>query len=168
MPEFTLTIHGAEKVDRMLRKLPVLVGKKIVRHACRTGAKVIQKPAQAFAKGRVGGDMGSLIARHLVVRASKTKRPGEYAVNVMMRPGVDEFVSQAKHVFYAKGKQAGKSVRYYIPAAIEYGHRKPYGASKEVAPISFMRAAHDTHRRRAVHTVEGACWQGIRRAVTRG
>ncbi len=118
-------VKGFNIFEKKLLRLETKASKKIIRRAVRDTGKVVQKEMKANAKSFVGGLMGNLIARNIIVRAQKKQRRGSFGVNVMLKSDVDEFVHITK-----KGK------RHYIPAAIEWGH----GSVKE---ISFMRSAWD-------------------------
>ncbi len=128
----------------MLLKLEKTTGRKIVRGALRKGSKVIQTAAKENARTMVGGEMGALIAKNIVVRALKKCRRGSFVINVQIR-AVDEFM----HV-----TRTGK--RYFIPAAIEAGH-------DNVAPVPFMRNAHAVHEHSARQVVVSEINKGIER-----
>ena len=116
-------LSGFEGLERKLLNLERKVGKGIVRKAVRKAAKPAFDQAKQNARNMVGGKMGGLLAKNLHIRAFKKQRRGQYGIAVKIKPGINEFI----HI--GKG-----GTRYYIPAAIEYGH-------DEVMPIAFLRMA---------------------------
>ena len=124
-------VEGARELERKLLALERKTAKKIVRSAVRKGSKVIVAAAKANAVSMVGGQMGRLLKRNIVVRAFKRQRKGSFGVRAILRSGVREFIYISK-----------KGVKTYIPSAIEYGH-------DNVAAIPFMRNASDTHGEKA-------------------
>ncbi|MFH1731834.1 MAG: hypothetical protein ABIF82_09315 [Planctomycetota bacterium] len=131
-----MSLSGGKELDAKLMSLG-RKGKTIMAAAVKKGLLPIRPRAKSNARQMVGGNMGSLFAKALIVRAVKSRR-GAY---VMARLGLskdynDHFVSISK----ATGK------RHYIPAAIEYGH-------DNAAAIPFQRRAADAGREEAVAAV---------------
>lgn len=124
-------IEGAKELDRKLLALERKTAKKVIRSAVRKGSKVIVNAVKVNVVNMVGGSMGLLLRKNVIVRAFKKQKKGSFGVRTMLRPEVDEFVHITKN-----------NVRQYIPAAIEYGHDK-------AAAIPFMRNASDTHGEKA-------------------
>jgi len=143
-----IELEGAKEIEAKLRSLEKNTQKKIVRKAVREGSRPTHKAAKANALSYVGGSMGSLLSKNIVLRAAKKQRKGEYRVQVRTKGDVDEFVHITKD---------GK--RHYIPSAIEYGHAFPgrgghKGAPKDVPARPFFRSAFDTTKHRAVKLIE--------------
>lgn len=121
-----VTIDGLQQIETQLRTLPVKAQKTVVRKAVRIALKPMQTEARRKAVSVVGGETGSLLARHVVIAAPKRQRPGTYALHVQMRRGVPEFVHVTKD-----------SKQHYLPTAIEFGH----GSDKASAARPFLRPA---------------------------
>lgn len=132
----SMKIENAKLVQNALNNFEKKVAKKVVRQGVRATWKPLLDRSKANARLMVGGQMGSLIARNLQLRAFRRQKRGQYGMYVRIRSGVDEFIHVSK-----SGNRA------YIPSAIEYGHAFPYkggrGASKDVPARSFMRTALD-------------------------
>ena len=177
MSEFTkdMELQGFLELDKKLAKLEQKVSKGIVRKAVREGEKIAQKKAKSNAKNMVGGRMGSLIAKHTIIRAFKHQRAGSYGMRMGLKPDVIEFAGlrQGSHtrINFQRGKgtatgkihrKIGKSVgRWYIPAALEYGH----GNAK---PIPFMRNAYAVSKSAMVRKMREIMTAGIEREAIRG
>jgi len=161
-----INIQGAKEIEAKLRSLEKNTQKKIIRKAVREGSRPTLNAAKANAKALVGGRMGSLLSKHIVLRAWKKQWPGQYRMWVGMRSDVPEFVSNTKvsqFALYLSGKRGNRkralAKRHYIPSAIEYGHAFPgrggyKGAPKDVPAIPFMRTAFDSTKRRAAKLIE--------------
>ena len=127
---FEVELKGFDELEKKLLRLETKTSKKIVRKALRSAAKVLLKEMKTNAKTMVGGNMGSLIAKHLKTRAPKRQRRGEYSVN-------DGIESSASELFVHVTK-ARK--RHFIPSAIEFGHGK-------AKPIPSMKDAWDKKKK---------------------
>tara|TARA_Y100000310_G_scaffold160622_1_gene160387 strand:- start:1662 stop:2135 length:474 start_codon:yes stop_codon:yes gene_type:complete len=128
-----MMLEGAAELEKTLLRLEKKTAKKVVRKAVRAGAKPTLTTAKNNAASMVGGKMGALIKKNIVIKAYKKQRSGSFALAVRMRSGVAEFI----HIT-ADGE------RYYIPMAIEYGHALPGAGgskSKDVVAVPFMRNA---------------------------
>jgi HK97 gp10 family phage protein len=177
MSEFTkdMELTGFLELDKKLARLTSKVSKKIVRTAVREGEKIAQKRAKQNAKSMVGGNMGNLIAKHTIIRAFKHQRKGSYGMRMGIRPDVVEFAGlrQGSHtrVAFSRGKgtatgkihrKIGVSVgRWYIPAALEYGHGN-------ARPIPFMRNAYIVSRSAMIRKMKQIMKEGIEREARRG
>ena len=166
-------IEGAWELKSNLNTLGTRVAKKVIRKAVRAGLKSLLTKAKANARSRVGGSMGSLLAKNIVIKAPKKQKPGIYALHVQMRAGVPEFVHYQKGAHsrlwrVRRGKRVpgpGKEVgRTFIPAAIEYGH----GSDKESAARPFLRPAADTTRAETIRILTKQLRVGILREAIRG
>lgn len=152
-----LKTKGFEIFDAQLQALETKVAKGIVRKAVRGGAKETLKQVKINAKVMVGGDMGSLLAKHAKIIVFGFQRRGSYGVQIGMRPNVPQFDSwrQGSRTIadFSRGKSGaatrsiGKTIgKSYIPAAIEYGH----GNAK---PIPFIRNAWNRTKRKDVRVM---------------
>jgi HK97 gp10 family phage protein len=153
----SMKLTGAKEIEKKLRELEPKVGRKVVRQALRSGAKIIQKAQKDSAKSVVGGSLGSKIARNIVVRAMKKKTKNRYGVTALINPKEESFIHHTKD-----------NKRYYIPAAIEYGHAKPGrggGSSppKDVPARPFMRPAFDAEKENAANVIISELKKGIER-----
>lgn len=168
-----IQIQGAREIEARLRDIENKVAKKIVRTAVRAGAKTIHVTAKANAANMVGGDMGKRIARAMAVRAWKRQRRGQYGVGVQLKAD-DAFIGFAKGS--ASSLKSGKLIqggRYYIPAAIEYGHAFPSrggrrGSPKDVPAIPYFRTAMESEKGAAERVVRQTLLDGIERAAHGG
>jgi len=143
--QVTIDIEGLAELDRKLQSLPVTMAKRTASRALRAGAKIIQAATKANAAAMVGGKMGSIIARFITVRALRFARTGVYRVGVLIdKRGNDQFV------YLTKRKKPG--TRYYIPAAIEFGH-KTAKARRLVTPIRFMQTAAESKMQEAATAI---------------
>lgn len=142
-----LKMEGARELDEKLGRLATKTGKKIVRKATREAMKPVLTEIKNNARNIVGGDMGRLLAKHLILRALRKQRRGSYGVNVKFRSDVPEFIHKAKTSKYAGGIT-------FIPAAIEYGH-------DNAAPIPFMRKAVAAKQRAAESIMRSELKSGI-------
>lgn len=109
--KFVLKIEGAKEFEENLKTLGDRVAKKVVRKGVREGLRPMLAAEKNNALSMVGGRMGRQIAGALQIRAPKRQKRGAYTLNVQLKSGIEEFVHTAK---------SGK--KFYIPAAIEYGH----------------------------------------------
>jgi len=140
-------VTGLKELNRVLLRLERKDGRAVVRDALRIATQPVQNVTKICAKRMVGGKMGDLLSRNIIVRAAKRKRPHEYRLLVMTKPDVPEFVGYSKgSASSIKSKKLVSGTRYYIPAAIEFGHAFPGrggSGAKDIAPIPFMRSAAD-------------------------
>ncbi len=148
--DMAIKIEGAAALVKTLKNLEPKLGKKVLRKALRAGAKVMQKRAVGNAARMVGGETGGDIAESIVVKAMKRMRH-RYGVMAMIDPKASPM--------FAAGK-------YYIPAAIEYGHAHPGRGGgkkppKDVPAIPFFRSAFDSEKGRAGQAVKNELRKGI-------
>ncbi len=147
MAQPAMTMTGADELEKALMRLERNVGKKVVRKAMRKGAGITRKETRTNAKRMVGGEMGALLAKHVIVKPAKKQRKGSYFLSVMMRPDVAAFVHKAKKSKYPKKKT-------YIPVAIEYGHDGGMA-------LPFMRQAAASTRNRSFNAIKTSLKTGI-------
>ena len=141
--QMQVTLEGGKQLEKKLLVLEQKTAKKVVRKATRAATKPVQKATKENATTMVGGDMGNLLKKHIVVRAFRKQKRGSYGLSVKLRPGVDEFDYVSKD---------GK--RSYIPAAIEYGH-------DNAAAIPFMRKAADSELKNSELIMKAELARGI-------
>lgn len=152
----SMTLEGFEGLGAKLLRLEKKTAKKIVRSSTRAAAKVTLKQVKSNAKSMIGGNMGSLIAKHAKVIVFKHQRKGSYGVQIGMKPNVPQFdywpvgSSSSLRARRTTGKKS------YIPAAIEYGHGN-------ARPIPYIRRAWETTKPKAVKTLANELKQGIER-----
>ena len=143
-------LKGFNELERKLVGLEKKVGKKIVRKATRKAAKPAADQAKHNALSMVGGNMGGAISKNIHIRAFRKQKKGQYGVSVKLKPGISEFI----HI--------GKSgTRYYIPAAIEYGHDNAMG-------IPFMRMASDMTKHKRIKILGLELAKGIKAVAKSG
>lgn len=144
-----MKVKGLADLDKKLGNMEKKVAKKIVRSAVRKAQNITKKKAKANAQSMVGGEMGQKIAGALKVKSVNKQKKGSYALQVAIDPTkADEFVHYTKD---------GK--RYYIPTAVEYGHKKVGGG--KVAPIGYMREASDATEKQRVNTMISEIKKGV-------
>lgn len=159
------TITGARELQAKLDTLARNVQKRVVRKAVRAARKPVLARAKANALARVGGSMGALLAKAIVIAAPKKQQPGTYALHVqLLSQGRDQRRKNAIGVagFVHESQRTGR--RTYIPAAIEYGH----GASKEQAARPFMRPAADSTERESLRILGRELASGLLREAIKG
>jgi hypothetical protein len=163
----TKTLEGFDELDAKLMKLGNKVAKSIVKKANRIAIKEVKVVVQRRAKRMVGGEMGSLIARKVFIQVFKKQRKGSFGLRVGIRPDVPEFTGKSQtRLKTVQGKTKTvrkwmKGKRWYIPAALEYGHGN-------ARPIPFFRSAWAASKKTAVRTLGRELKQGIEREAKRG
>jgi len=145
-----LQTRGFEIFDAQLKHLERKVAKQIVKTATRTAAKNTLKEVKANAKSLVGGEMGTLLAKHAKIIVFKHQRRGSWGVQIGMKAGIPEFTEYSK---------IGK--RNYIPSAIEFGHGN-------ARPIPFIRSAWAKTKAQDVRIMGKELKKGIEREAKRG
>lgn len=150
----TAKINGNDELERKLLAMEPKVSKGIVRKAVRKAQNLTKAAMKQNANSMVGGEMGSNIAGAIKLKAAKKKRKekGTFGIDVIIDPNKSELFVHRTDI----------SQRYYIPAAIEYGHRLPGGSGKAVAAIPFMRIAASQTEKARVATLLNAIKQGIK------
>jgi len=158
-------IEGAKELEVKLRTLPARLEKKVIRQAVRKGHALMLRQAKANALSIVGGNMGKLISRNLILRATKKQKRGSYRMGVWIRADRDDLFARRSEGFgnlrigevVALG---GQEERHYIPAAIEYGHM---AGDTYVPPISFARSAAESTRNERMRILTDALRTGLLR-----
>jgi len=139
----TFEIQGALQLEKNLQTLPRRVQKRVVKKAVRAGQRPMQAQARANARaiagrGRASSGMMQKIARAIVIREPREKKPGVYTLHVQILSESQD-AARKKSIgvagFVHPSERTGKTT--YIPAAIEFGH----GADKDSAALPFMRPA---------------------------
>lgn len=139
-----MTLQGDKELERTLLSLERKVAKKVIRKAGRKAMKPILGSAKQNARTMVGGTMGTLLATGLILRAFRRQRRSSYGLNIRLKAAIKEFIHIAKD-----------GTRYYIPAAIEYGH-------DSAAAIPFMRAAFEANKGKTFVIMHNEIWHGIK------
>lgn len=143
-------LQGFDGLEKTLLGLERKIGKKIVRSATRKAAKPALIQARQNARSMVGGNMGALISKNIQVKGFKKQKKGQFGITVKLKAGISEFI----HV-------GVDGTRYYIPAAIEYGHANAMA-------IPFMRRASDMTKNKRVAILGKELKQGIETLAKRG
>lgn len=139
--KFSAAIQGAAELEAKLKALPRKVSGKITRQALRSGAKVVQKQAQADAPRKTG-----LLARSIKVRAAKRSR-GRIGILVQTATG------------FFKGKS-------FYSGFIEFGRKtgsRKSAVRREVPADPFMARALEKKKAEAVQVVAAEIRKGIER-----
>ncbi len=169
----TLTLRGAKKLEKKLKRLETKLAKKIVRKSVREGAKVIHKRAKSNATVVVTGGLGTLFKKALVIRAWRKQVRGSYGMSVGFNtkkyPELIGYTAGSQSSIATKKFTKGSGRKHFLPAALEYGHVGPgkadSGAPKVTRPRAFMRPAYDYERQTAIRVIETKLWDGIKEAV---
>lgn len=132
-------ITGTREIEALLSNLTKVEIGKIARNVTRETNEQVVLPTAVENAISIGGQMGREIARSLTIRAMTRLKKGNYGTRIILKP----------NVLFDHNTADGK--RYYIPAAIEYGHAYPGrggggDSPKDVAPIPFMRPTYETRR----------------------
>jgi len=163
----TKTLDGFKELDHKLSKLENKIAKTIVKKANRIAVKTVKVAVERRAKRMVGGNMGQLIAENVIIQVFKKQRKGSYGLRVGIRPNVEEFQGKSdSHFRKVQGRTRSivklfKGKRWYIPAALEYGH----GENKR--PIPFFRSAWNASKKMAVKVLGENLKAGIEKEATR-
>ena len=120
MPKVVVT--GIREIDRKLKRLAPAVQRKVVRHAMRSGMKLVLAEAQVLVPVLSG-----LTRDNLEIHQARPKRG---ALTLLVRVKKNEG-------FLKTGKQGE---RWFYPAAVEFGHAGP----RPAPPHPFMRPAYIT------------------------
>ena len=139
MPKLTITLEGAENLERALDVMEAKVAKKITKRAMREGAKVVLRQAKANAPVDTGN-----MKRSMTVRAAAKRKRGEASFNVMF--------NTKKYPDLVTTTADGK--RYFYPTVVEYGTSTRPGNG-------FMRRAWDSQKAAALRVIMGQFRKGI-------
>lgn len=132
-----MKVKGLKELEAKLKRLEKKDAKKAVRKGVRAAQNIAKKEAKKNALSMIGGEMGAKIASALKVKAINKQKKGYYALQVGIDPArAEEFIHVTK-----------SGIRYYIPTAIEYGHRKEGGGTVPAIP-AMKKASDDTESKR--------------------
>jgi len=166
MAEYVV-LEGAEDLDRKLKALETKVGKYVVRKAVRAGQKVLLAAAKVYARSVVGGTMGALLARNIVLRAPRRQRRETYSLQVRLKGASEgappEFIHVTKRTAVSK-RGTTYRVRHFVPAAIEYGH----GSNKGACAMPFMRGPAKATKDTVLGTMTNNLAKGIEAVAITG
>jgi HK97 gp10 family phage protein len=187
---FAIQIEGAAEIIAKLQQIEKKMSQKILRSACREGAKVIESQVRAnlksmSSKSKGATQMRSRMIKALGIRAWKRQRSGGYGVMIRFLPekddlrrkrpiGVEAFTGYTMgSASSIKSKKLVQGSTYYIPTAIEYGHAFPgrggkEGSPKDVPAKSFFRKAFDSEKNNAERTMREVILAGIEKATHGG
>jgi len=146
--KITFVIEGGKELDANLMTLGKRVHDKVIRRSVREGQKPMLDACKRSALSIVGGEMGSLLAKTLVIKTPRKQYPGKYSLNVQhisisaarkRKRKITIKQSGGKKLTVSGLWYTSKSGRKtYIPAAIEYGHMS---GGTFVPPMPYMRQA---------------------------
>ncbi len=146
----TVRLEGFEGLEKKLLRLERKIAKKVIRKAVRKAAKPALMQARQNARSMIGGTMGQLLSKSLQIRAFRRQKKGGFGVTMRIKADIPEFI----HV-------GVDGTRYYIPAAIEYGH-------DNAAAIPFMRNAAITTKQKSTAILSKEIKTGIEILGKRG
>jgi len=156
-----MQIKNAQLIQNALNAFSEKISRKVVKEGVKDCWTPLLKRAKANARALDRGRtkqkkslrMGHLIAKNLVLIPFKKQRSGNYGMKVWIKPGQDELFARMGTGYgdLRTGEVValgGQFTRYYIPAAIEYGHAFPgrgggKSPPKDVAAKPFIRPALD-------------------------
>ncbi len=124
-------IQGVEKLLRKLDKLESQkIQRKIANAALRSGAIIVkeaikkQTPVQTRVDDRPGHP--GLLKRALTVRVQKGRKSGKFGYNALFNtkkfPQLVSYSKGASSNIKTRKATKGTGKRYFIPAAVEFGH----------------------------------------------
>jgi HK97 gp10 family phage protein len=142
-------VKGLAKLEKKLAKMEKKVARAIVRKAVRKAQNICLRAAKQSAESMVGGEMGSKIAGALKVKSIKKQKKGSYQLQVCIDPQKAE---EFKH-------KTEEGETYYIPTAIEYGHKNRDGST--TAPIAYMRQASDETAQKRIDIMISEIKKGV-------
>ena len=152
----TFQLEGAAELSQQLESLTRRLQLQVGDQALRTALEPLRQAVAASARSLVGGHMGELLARNLVMAKPRRRpRPGTRTQLMKLDAVVQEFIYEAK--------RTGK--RSYIPAAIEYGHTT---GGTYVPPIPFARTAADASQGEVIRILSEQLRIGLLRASIKG
>jgi len=143
-------IDGLKELQRKLEKLPQKAEAKVIRQSLRKGSKIIKQKARTNAGTMIGGTLGKLTAKWLVVRAGKRKK-GVISIMTGFRKGYE---SSGLLVF-----NKGDGERHFLPSVTEFGF-KHFGG-KTIAGKGWYRSAFDSTASKARTLIMKEMWEGI-------
>ena len=144
-----MQINNAQAVQNALNAFEKKISQKVVRQGVRAAWTPLLKRARANAQSMISGSEGKKIAKALKLKVFKKKAKGRYGMHVSISVyGGDVYYVGGAHslVNVSTGKPGKEVGRYYIPAAIEFGHAFPGRGgtgAKDVPARPFMRKALD-------------------------
>ncbi len=143
-------LDGFQELQRKLQKLPQKTEAKVIRQSLRKGAKLIQQQARKNAKTMIGGDLGKLTAKWLVVRAGKRQKGV-----IKMMTAIKKGYESSGLLVFNKGDGEG----HFLPSVTEYGF-KHFGG-KQIPGKGWYRTAFETMGRKARTLIMKEMWEGI-------
>ena len=168
MAQAYMRIEGGKELERKLLALPQKIAKKVIRKAVREGGKPILRDMKSNIKSMLGHSgaktytyqtkrgklhtvgVRGLLLKYLVLRKWRRQSRCGFGMGVYISPQAAEY--------FAGATKGGN--RYWIPAAIEYGH-------DNAAAIPFMRNAVDKNRTRSITTIKRHIAVGVEREARR-
>lgn len=158
MINMMVRLEGGQELQNKLNALVKKVARDIVRKAVREGQKIALSAIKASCCAMVGGEMGGLMSRGLTIRAARRRQEkGAYSLHVLFKKGAEGLVHYTKRRKTLRYHRQTGGQRYFIPAAIEYGH----GMRKEQAAMPFYRTATESSRHSVISRVAEVLRQGI-------
>lgn len=162
-----IKLEGAEELDRRLKALEDKVGRSVVRKAVRAGQKVLLAASRVSPLSMVGGKMGQLLSRSIVLKPPKRQRRQSYSLDVRLKGASEGAPSEFIHENKKTGKdKRGRTfkARHWIPSAIEYGH----GRDKNSCAMPFMRTPAAATQRIVLAALTERLRRGIEAVGTTG
>jgi hypothetical protein len=162
----SITLENGKQIQDRLNLIGTTEGMKIIKSALRKSQNICLKQCRRRARW-IGGVMGKKIAKALKLVVGKRKMKGSAYFSIILGKDPD-FIHETK-----SGKRRWKNPKsgrvrkikgkYFIPAAIEFGHISPSG--KFVRPMSFMRDPSYATKGQRLETFRGNVSDGLDKAM---
>lgn len=143
-----IQIDGEMAIRKKFESMTGINVQIAVSRAIIVGLKPVLQRAKSNAMGMVGGVMGSMITTALRIKPFRRQKKHSYGMNVQISK---EYNSAFQHT-----TRGGK--KYYIPAAVQYGHKKPYSSlrmsnAKALIKDEYGRTKKNRHVKNAMYDV---------------
>jgi len=145
-----IEIKGAAELERKLMQFGPKVAKKVVRSTMREGAKIVRQKTKQLAPVKSGD-----LKKSIVTRTAKQNWRSRGTFALLQQLNTARYPKLIKHT--------KKGIRYFYPAAIEYGRAASgdAGGRKVVAAKSFIRQGFNETKDRATAKILTSMRQGI-------
>jgi HK97 gp10 family phage protein len=145
-------ITGWKEIEKKLALMPKQLEKAILRQAVKKATDFVRDATRAEAPVDTG-----LLRKSIASRAMKRNKKGTFAMFVGFKKSM-YFWLRAASGMTTRALAPGKRVRYFYPAAVEFGNQH-----QRANP--FFRRAYDRTKRLAAAMMEREIWRGIQQVV---
>jgi hypothetical protein len=176
---FNIVLENGPEIQRRLSKLGTDIEQRVVTMAMYKAWRIVlaavKQKARALHRGQSGRNMASQLAASVEVEILRGGRyggrlaEGVFGLVIQHEPSWPGFVTYGKGAKSSlKTKRVSGGKRYYIPAAIEYGHAFPgrgrggrKGAPKDVAARAYMKPAFEATKDRVIAVITQEIHHGL-------